>query len=242
MTVSQSILRLHLIRHGRAAASAEDYDQLRSMGETQARKLGEHLGAHGQAFDAVYCGPHRRQQHTLELCIEGAGEVGAAWPQAVLLDGLAEGPYEELLKFGLAERLTVDKKLQALVGSMRDAGSDKAARGAAIGALFNHMTGLWHRGEFGREGMQTAKQFVSQVDAALDTLLANHSGGDVAVVTSNGVIATMVARATGNANADKPVLRIANASVTIITARGGVLEVEVVSDTTHLDPSLVTLL
>ncbi|MGD8861671.1 MAG: phosphoglycerate mutase family protein [Myxococcales bacterium] len=69
--------RLHLIRHGRASASADDYDQLQPLGETQARLLGEHLGARRQHFDRVYVGPLKRQRETLRLMRRSAGEVGS---------------------------------------------------------------------------------------------------------------------------------------------------------------------
>jgi len=237
-------LRLHLIRHGKAAASAADYDQLRPLGETQARKLGEHLGARGQHFDAVYCGPHRRQVHTLMLCRKAAGETGQAWPQAATLEGLAEAPYEELLKFGLMERLPVDEALQTLVRRVQDAGEDRDALRTHMAATFDHMARLWHDDEFNREGMQTAREFLAQVDDALATLLRNHSEGDVAVVTSNGVIGTMVGRAGGQMPGEGPVLMIANGSVSVLRASAGALEVEVVSDTTHLkgEPGLISIL
>src|SRR4051812_10321464 len=89
---------LHLIRHGRASALEADYDQLHPIGEVQARTLGAHLGRAGQRFDAVYVGPLRRQLHTLQLMREAAGTAAANWPAERVLEGLAEGPFEALLK------------------------------------------------------------------------------------------------------------------------------------------------
>ena len=82
---------LHVIRHGRATALEADYDQLHAMGELQARALGVHMSRTGKRFDAIYVGPLRRQLETLRLMREAAGEVGAGWPVAEVLDGLSEG-------------------------------------------------------------------------------------------------------------------------------------------------------
>ena len=235
-------LRLHLIRHGKAAASAEDYDQLRPLGEAQARALGSHLGAIGQHFDAIHCGPHRRQIHTFELCRESAGAVGASWPEPIATPELAEAPYEELLKLGLMERLPFDPPLQALIRTVRDAGEDPAALRASMVAVFDHMARLWHQDEFGREGMQTAAEFHAQVDAALQTMLTSRAEGDVAAFTSNGVIATMLGSVTGEMPGEAAVLMIANASVSVLERTGDRIEVQRVSDTSHLDDELVTIL
>src|SRR4029077_15829933 len=89
---------LHLIRHGRATALEEDYDQLHPLGELQARLLGEHLAKSALRFDGVYVGPLRRQLPTLRWMREAAAPYGAPWPVERVLPGLAEGPFEMLMK------------------------------------------------------------------------------------------------------------------------------------------------
>src|SRR5262245_4817205 len=103
---------LHLIRHGRASALEADYDQLQPLGELQARLLGAHLAERAQRFDGVYVGPLKRQRETWRLMCEAAGAWAQQWPEARVLDGLAEGPFEVLMKAHLRPRIKLDVALQ----------------------------------------------------------------------------------------------------------------------------------
>src|SRR5262245_14999842 len=55
---------LTLVRHAQASLFAENYDVLSSLGETQARLLGEFSARRKVDFDEVYCGPRTRQRQT----------------------------------------------------------------------------------------------------------------------------------------------------------------------------------
>src|SRR3954454_21579116 len=143
---------LHLIRHGRASALEADYDQLQPVGELQARLLGEHWRRRGQRFDAVYVGPLRRQLETLRLMREAAAEVGSAWPDATVLEGLAEGPFERLMKNYVRPHLAQDPQLHAIVQALRGA-VDARARDEALNALFDYMVGLWRMGKIVAEDL-----------------------------------------------------------------------------------------
>jgi broad specificity phosphatase PhoE len=183
---------LHLIRHGRASALEADYDQLQPLGELQARLLGEHLRRRRQHFDAVYVGPLRRQLETLRLMREAAAEVGSAWPEATVLDGLAEGPFEPLMKKYVRPRLAEDPQLQAIVQAMRGA-VDARARDEALNALFDYMVGLWRLGEVAAQELESATVFNARVLDALDQIAKREAvGREVAVVTSNGVIGVLL--------------------------------------------------
>src|SRR5687767_10561982 len=111
--------RLHLIRHGRASAMEADYDKLHVQGEQQARLLGEHFARTGQSWDALYVGPLVRQRETFRLMREAAGPVGASWPEPVSLDGLAEGPFETLMRNFVRPRLSHDAKVQGFAAEIR---------------------------------------------------------------------------------------------------------------------------
>src|SRR5262245_54747955 len=157
---------LHLIRHGRASAAEADYDKLQPLGELQARLLGEHLGRRRQHFDAVYVGPLRRQLETLRLMREAAAEVGSAWPAATVLDGLAEGPVEPLMKNYVRPRLPEDPQLQVIVQALRDA-VDARVRDEALNALFDYMVGLWHTGQVVAADLEAPGVFSARVLDAL---------------------------------------------------------------------------
>lgn len=186
---------LHLIRHGRASALEADYDQLQPLGELQARLLGEHLGRRRQHFDAVYVGPLRRQLETLRLMREAAADVGSAWPEATVLDGLAEGPFEPLMKKYVRPRLAQDPQLQVIVQALRGA-ADARTRDEALNSLFDYMVGLWRMGEVVAEELEPPDVFNARVLSAVDQIAQREGvGREVAVVTSNGVIGALLQHA-----------------------------------------------
>src|SRR5579859_4365441 len=84
---------LLLIRHGQASFSAEDYDQLSSIGELQSRLLGEWLAACSEPPDVVAIGPRVRHRDTASHCLQAAGIDTSP----LLLHGLDEVDHHELL-------------------------------------------------------------------------------------------------------------------------------------------------
>jgi broad specificity phosphatase PhoE len=232
---------LHLIRHGRAQALAQDYDQLHEMGEIQARLLGAHLAQRGQHFDAVYVGPLRRQRDTLRLM----REAGGAWPAETTLEGLAEGPFELLFKKYLSERLESDPVVKSHAERLRDAPEE---RDEIIEAIFVHMIGLWTQEHIRGDDLETARDFEARVEAALAQISEREGlGRQVAVVTSNGVIGACVRRALGVSDAregrEGRRTRVHNCSVTCVDVTEQGLVLRVYDNTEHLsDRELLTLL
>jgi broad specificity phosphatase PhoE len=235
---------LHLIRHGRASALEADYDQLHPLGEAQARLLGEHLGRARESFDAVYVGPHKRQLDTLRLMREGADPAGVRWPEATMLEGLAEGPYEVLFKVHLRPRIKSDQLLQGQLEALKGA-ADDAARQLALEAMFSRMVTLWREGTVEDDDLEPASVFRTRVLAAKQRIVEEHGAGKrVAVVTSNGVIGELVEALVSVAPpAGEARHRFYNASRTVLVlARAGTL-VRALNATEHLtDPELLTLL
>ena len=235
---------LHLIRHGRASALEADYDQLQPVGELQARLLGEHLARRGQRFDAVYVGPLRRQLETLRLMREGAADLGRAWPQAEVLTGLAEGPFESLMKQHVRPRLPQDPQLQGIVQRLRGA-ADARVRDEALNALFDYMVDLWRKGEVVADDLESPDAFQARVLEALEHIAQRQERGrQVAVVTSNGVIGLLLQHA-GLAPAHGALRhRLYNSSVSLIELdvdRRGVAHSS--NATEHLtDPEHLTLI
>ncbi|HKU38187.1 MAG TPA: histidine phosphatase family protein [Polyangiales bacterium] len=232
---------LHLIRHGRASALEADYDQLQPLGELQARLLGEHLRRRRQHFDAVYVGPLRRQLETLRIMREAALEVGSAWPEATVLDGLAEGPFEPLMKNHVRPRLPQDPQLQVIVQALRGA-ADARTRDEALNTLFDYMVGLWRTGAVVAEELESPTVFQARVLDALERIAQREGQGrEVAVVTSNGVIGALLQDA-GLAPANGSMRhRLYNSSVSLlelnVDRRGiarGCNSIEHLSDPDHL--------
>jgi broad specificity phosphatase PhoE len=233
---------LHLIRHGRASALEADYDKLQPVGEQQARLLGEHLAARGQRFDAVYVGPLVRQLETLRLMREAAGPFGAAWPSASVLEGLAEAPFEILMKQHVRPRLAQDEQLRALALGVRGASGE--ARTTALNALFDAMAVRWRRGEIRAQGLEPPEAFEARVSGALAHLAGCVGDArDVAVVTSNGVIAELLDKA-GLAPQHGAIRhRLHNTSVSLLELRPDGMTALASDMTVHLsDPQHLTLL
>lgn len=65
--------RIYLVRHGQASLLDDDYDRLSALGEEQAVRVGEWLGARPRAPVLVASGLLRRQVQTLKGCMVGAG-------------------------------------------------------------------------------------------------------------------------------------------------------------------------
>lgn len=238
---------IHLIRHGKASPSEANYDQLHVRGVAQARMLGVHLAGRGARFDAMYSGPLVRQRDTLRLMRESAGATGAGWPEAVVLDGLAEAPVELIVRECMAERLGSDAVLDTLVARVQAAGEDRPALRLAMGAVWEYMLGLWHTGALARDDLETYAQFRGRVLGSLETMLARARGGEeVAAVTSNGVISCLVEHVherAGETQTASPELLFANTSITRLTAGDGSLAIVARNVLDHIDdPAMVTYL
>src|SRR5438876_10258397 len=68
---------LYLVRHGQASAFEDNYDRLSTLGEKQARLLGESWRRRGIRLDRVFTGPRVRQKATAEIAAEAGGLPGA---------------------------------------------------------------------------------------------------------------------------------------------------------------------
>ena len=230
---------LHVIRHGKAMAGSQEYDKLHAVGETQARLLGRYLQQKALHFDAIYCGPLTRQLDTLAHMRRAAGDVGAAWPQTVILAELAEAPLERLARHCMTERIASDP---TLAGLMSDAFSGKRSPNdtAFFEAVLAHVVGIWLSGEVILPGLETAPEFGRRVRAGLDTILQSGAEGrQIAVITSNGVIGWMAGYAGSEAEPERKCLfrRLFNASVSRFHAEGGHFELSAWNVIDHLTDS-----
>ena len=207
---------LHLIRHGRASALEADYDQLQPLGELQARLLGTHLAERGQRFDAVYVGPLKRQRETWRLMREGAAAWAEQWPEAHVLEGLAEGPFEVLMKAHLRPRIKVDPTLQELLARSRS-GQGADVDMEALQGMFDRMIELWRGEQITSEDLETAAAFAARVDAAQAEIARREGPGrTVAVITSNGVIGELLRSIQQVQRNDAGRLRFHNTSVSVL--------------------------
>ena len=208
-----------------------DYDDLSEPGRRQSRLLGEHWTDTGVTLDAVYVGPRRRQQQTLEIVAEVYRERRLALPDALPLEDLDE-------HHGLAVVLRSSEVLAA------------ARRGESpplqeLLATFKRVTRQWVRKELVHEDIESWRAFRARVGRALGTMTSAHAahGKTVAAFTSAGAIAAAVGQALDVD--DEKVLDLSwslyNASVSELAFSETGCGMRTFNATPHLrDPSLVT--
>ncbi|TME69666.1 MAG: histidine phosphatase family protein [Chloroflexi bacterium] len=89
-------------------------------------------------------------------------------------------------------------------------------------------------------GGEREAEFDARVGQAIDQILAQHSRGDVLVVTHGGVIQVALHRVVGKPSRGLFPFRIQNASMTVLERSGGRMVISGVNDVAHLEMSLVT--
>jgi broad specificity phosphatase PhoE len=169
---------LYLVRHGQASLGAADYDQLSPLGQRQCERLGEWLGAHRIAFDAVYTGTLKRHGQSLRA-IEAA--LGAL-PGPVLRPGLNEYDSQAVIRAVHAGPLAPPTTAEDARAHFRRLREGLAA---------------WMAGHAQPAGMPTHADFVAGIAAVLDEVRARHAEQRVLVVSSGGPIAHAVGQVLG---------------------------------------------
>ena len=69
---------LHLVRHGQASFTAENYDCLSPLGRQQSAWLGEYFAERGIVFARAVCGTLERQRDTARAILAAMGSTQAA--------------------------------------------------------------------------------------------------------------------------------------------------------------------
>lgn len=178
---------IYLIRHGQASFGARNYDQLSDLGKLQARRTGQYLARAGITFDAVYSGDLSRQRETCELaCAElGGGIAHTVDPRFNEIRN--DEQVKNLAPLVAAENPAVAALMERGLGSSKDYQK-------VIDAVFNY----WVRHDCSTHGIQSWQEYSSLARDALNDVMVTQGGGKtVAVFTSGGTIATLVAQVLG---------------------------------------------
>ncbi|KGE04772.1 histidine phosphatase family protein [Pseudohaliea rubra] len=178
---------IYLVRHGQASFGTDDYDRLSELGVRQAERVGEYFRDHGIVLDGAYCGSLKRQRHTAE-------RVLAAQPAEVALTEDArfdEVRNDEHLEHLLPIVLKDNEQLQAVVERGLKSSKDYQK---VIDAVFNY----WVSDACDVPAIQSWRDYSGGVREALKQVMVREGGGKtVAVFTSGGTIATIVAGVLG---------------------------------------------
>ena len=229
---------LYLVRHGQASAFDDNYDRLSTLGERQARLLGEEWRRRGIVLHRVFSGPRVRQQRTAEIAAEAGG-----LPAPVVVPELDEMGVEPLFREHLPDLFGRHPHLTTLGDALLAAdGDEERARGFA--RLFEAVLQLWARGEVRANGVESWLEFRARVRRGLSMVREGGRGRRIAVFTSAGPVAAAVQLALGadDDTALSMAFRVRNCSFSQFLFTGNRFSLASFNETPHLaDAALLTV-
>lgn len=184
-----------MVRHGQASFMEANYDKLSTVGEGQARLLGQWWATHGVRLDRIYTGPRARQQRSALLAGEAYRELTGFWPEPVLLEDLDEMQTEDVLKRAMPGLLTTHPDVVTLVEAFQSAGDPKETA-KKFQKLFERVVAMWAKGELQVQGVEPWDAFVARTHAVIRKMCGD-GGGLVAAFTSAGPVSAAMQRALG---------------------------------------------
>ncbi|RZU20543.1 broad specificity phosphatase PhoE [Kribbella rubisoli] len=194
---------IHLIRHAQASFGARDYDKLSSLGEQQARRLGEALS--DVKPDVVVSGSMRRHQQTATL----AGFI----PEVD--NGYDEFDHEQVI---IAHKPAYRVRAVMVADLARTGNPQRAFQD-----MFTAATQRWIDGADGYT--ETFEAFCDRSEAAVRrTAERLGKGGTALVFTSGGPIAAVVSRLLSGGDglwAKLNPVTINTAITKVVSGRGG---------------------
>jgi broad specificity phosphatase PhoE len=186
---------LYLARHAQASFLQQNYDKLSSLGEAQARLLGEYWAQRKIVFDRVGVGPRERQKDTVHLVRNAYRRATVVFPEPLVLPEFDEYQGEEVLKRGLPQLLATNQAVRDLHAAFQSSTTDAELR-ANFQRLYEAVVGDWVRDALHLPGVETWQQFSARVNSGLAKFLSGGARGErVAIFTSGGPIAIGLQRA-----------------------------------------------
>jgi broad specificity phosphatase PhoE len=179
---------LTLVRHAQASFFAAEYDQLSTLGETQARLLGAYWVRRGVAFDEVFTGPRSRQIETAAIVGAAYADAGLAWPRPVVLDELDEHRVDRLLKESMPEIAQEYAHIAALAETYQRAETDREKH-RGFQKLCEAVVHLWIEEAGAAAGVESWREFQARVREGLRRMTeGGRRGRRIAAFTSVGAI------------------------------------------------------
>jgi broad specificity phosphatase PhoE len=204
------VTRVLFVRHGQASAGAADYDELSELGRTQSRMLGRWLADKNKAPSHVFVGPRKRHKDTFH-------ELASAYHDAIglTIDGeLVEDPTSSLTRRMLPMPTMLDAldehhgvQLLTSLGpalAQRDDAIGRAAKRAFAGGgkrAFIELVLLtmpaWARGELSHPDVEPWADFMERARTVSPRLTHLGETASVWVISSGGLISTVIGEALG---------------------------------------------
>ncbi|QOC23852.1 phosphoglycerate mutase family protein [Wenzhouxiangella sp. AB-CW3] len=230
--MSPVVPSLILVRHGQASLGEQDYDRLSPLGQRQAMLTGQRLASILESRPPLWSGTHRRHRQTVDgLPVAGSARV---------LPALDEFSTYRLVRVAIerADRLGIRRPANTLL-------ADPQTHLPRLLEWFPEVLDAWQSGDFEDDALDPWPVFrervLSPVDDWQQELMAGRS---VVVVSSAGVISTLVAELTGRGLGFQRQLAVSmyNASVSQLYPGVGNWQADVINCTDHLAADdLVTL-
>ena len=228
---------LYLVRHGQASFFAENYDRLSTLGELQARRLGEFLASRGVRFDAVYSGPAVRQQRTAEIVAGMMTDSGCPCPAPRVVEGLNEHSGDKLLSAPSARAFFENHpELGPLAATFREAREPDDVQ-KSFQRLFEAVVRRWTDGELTVPGVEQWHEFHQRARRAIESITAHpERGRTILAVSSVGPITVALQTALETSIPVSLDLgwRLRNASVTTFLYTPGRITLDGFNSVAHL--------
>ncbi|MGY6630512.1 MAG: histidine phosphatase family protein [Wenzhouxiangella sp.] len=225
--------RLCLVRHGQGSLGTDDYDRLSPAGQRQARLTGERLADHyPSAHRALWSGSLRRHRQTL-ACIDEA-------ERATISEDLNEYRVDRLIEAARTQAGLLDLEVPG-----EQAFADPQAYLQTFLEWFPSVLDHWQQARLDCPDNGPWQHFHARVRRPLALWQTDLvQGRDTVVVTSAGVISTLVSELTGQDLAYQRQLNVEllNASVSeLVLDQAGRWQVLRLNCVEHLDAELHTL-
>jgi broad specificity phosphatase PhoE len=187
--------RLFVVRHGQASFMEQNYDKLSTIGETQARLLGEYWAQRQMIFDRVYSGPRVRQLETARIVSEAYTKLDLPWPEPVIMPEFDEYHGESVMDACLPQLVESNAMIRELHEAFRNS-RDFKEQHKTFQRLFEVIIGKWVDQEIVVDNIESWQEFSARVYQGLSKIAAaDGKGQQVAIFSSGGPIGVTVQRA-----------------------------------------------
>lgn len=219
--------RLILVRHGQASLGSDDYDRLSERGHRQAERVAERLSDAMTERPALWSGTLLRHRQTL-------APLAASDERNVLLTE----DLNEFSTYGLVRAAVRQAERLGMVLPQRHQLADPVAHLDVLLAWFPQVMAAWQDEALEDAAIGSWSAFRERVLRARGRWEAClHSGQSVIVVTSAGVISTVIAALSGCdlARQRELAVNLYNASVSELSLVEGTWQIETCNCTGHLE-------
>jgi len=189
------VSRVLLIRHAQGSFLAPDYDRLSSIGETQARRLGDYWAERNVKFDRAYTGPRTRQSETARIVAAAYQDARVHFPEPIVMQEFDEYHAEAVLRKAVPQLLGLDGVARQLHDAYLASTSPDEQR-KTFQKLFELVIGKWVDGDVVVSDIEPWTEFCARVNRGISRVLSEAGSNEhVAVFSSGGPIAIAMQRA-----------------------------------------------